>query len=90
MYMLPSGTAPRPMAATISRERNPLEASYWCAISMRPPVRRLTSRAKRASASPWMEVAGYSSAMLQVTVCAETAPTASNASAAIIAPASHA
>ena len=54
------------MAATMSRERNPLVASYWCVIAMRPSVRAATSRAKRASASPWMEVAGYSSAMLHV------------------------
>jgi hypothetical protein len=39
-----------------------------------PGVRVATSRAKRASASPWMEVAGYSSAMLHVIVRARAAP----------------
>jgi hypothetical protein len=67
---LPIHRSPRPIASTISFERKPLEASYWCAISMRPPERRVTSRAKRASASPWIEVAGYSFAMPQVTTWA--------------------
>src|SRR5260370_265259 len=48
---------------------------------MRPPERRVTSRAKRASASPWIEVAGCSFAMPQVRIWARAPPQATGRNA---------
>src|SRR6185369_5598291 len=50
---------------------------------MRPPVRSPTSRANRASASPWIDVAGYSLAMFQLIVWAWATPAVGSSSASL-------
>ena len=67
----------------MSCDRMLLAASYWCVISMRPSVRALTARAKRASASPWIDVAGYSLAMFQRIVWAWATPAVGSSRASV-------